>query len=487
MDNRRNIASLRIFGPIIDAIVVGLTFFTAIVGRESFRSIWPYDIIPSAGETLQPLSQQTHIELLVIIIPVWCFFLWTQNTYELPRANRTDLLFIRIVRSTAMSTVALLALLFALGLTVGISRSLIIFFAGLSALTVFLARRAMIAVIRHLRKRGLDSHNIVVIGTLAEAAPFIRTIKAHEDWGIRVTGAVLPDNTVCDKGTAEELNVPVLGELSGLAKILERHPIHQVFVTGRTWEKGELYKVADSCEELGVQFSMDANFLGLRVAKADLQDIEGWSVLSFTSTPSSAEAMAVKRILDIVASLTALALLSPIFLFTAISIKLYDGGPVFFAQERSGLFGRTFKMWKFRSMVINAEELRSELENQNEMGGPVFKIKKDPRITGFGRFIRKTSIDELPQIWNVLMGDMSLVGPRPPIPAEVEKYERWQMRRLSMRPGITCIWQVSGRNNIDFDSWMKLDLQYIDNWTLFLDIKLILKTVPVVLLRKGAS
>jgi len=487
LDNRRNIASLRIFGPIIDAIVVGLTYLSAIAGREAFRKAWPYDIIPSTGETLQPLSEQTHIELLVIIIPVWCFFLWTQNTYELPRANRTDLLFIRVVRSIAISTVALLALLFALGLTVGVSRSLIVFFAALSTLTVFISRRFMISVIRHLRKRGLDSHNIVVIGTLTEAAPFIRSIQAHEDWGIRVIGVVLPDENSVDGEDLGEPRVPMLGTLSELSKILEQHPIHQVFVTGRAWEKNELYKIADSCEELGVQFSMDANFLGLRVAKADLQDIEGWSVLSFTSTPSSAEAMAVKRILDIVASLVALILLSPIFLITAVIIKLSDGGPVLFGQERSGLFGRTFKMWKFRSMVINAEALKEKLESQNEMGGPVFKIKKDPRITRFGRFIRKSSIDELPQIWNVLKGDMSLVGPRPPIPSEVEKYERWQMRRLSMRPGITCIWQVSGRNNIDFDSWMKLDLQYIDNWTLFLDVKLILKTVPVVLLRKGAS
>jgi lipopolysaccharide/colanic/teichoic acid biosynthesis glycosyltransferase len=144
-------------------------------------------------------------------------------------------------------------------------------------------------------------------------------------------------------------------------------------------------------------------------------------------------------------------------------------------------------MWKFRSMVSNAEELKAQLEAQNEMDGPVFKIKHDPRITRVGRLIRKTSIDELPQLWNVFVGNMSLVGPRPPIPAEVEQYERWQMRRLSMRPGITCIWQVSGRNNIDFETWMKLDLQYIDNWTLFLDIKLLLKTVPVVLLRQGAS
>jgi exopolysaccharide biosynthesis polyprenyl glycosylphosphotransferase len=191
---------------------------------------------------------------------------------------------------------------------------------------------------------------------------------------------------------------------------------------------------------------------------------------------------------DVVCAGLGLLLLSPLLILTALLIKIEDPkGGVFFGQERSGLYGLTFKMWKFRSMVSNAEELREKLEAENEMDGPVFKIKNDPRITRVGRFLRKSSIDELPQLWNVLTGDMSLVGPRPPIPAEVEKYERWQMRRLSMRPGITCIWQVSGRNNIDFDTWMKLDLQYIDNWTLFLDLKLLLKTLPVVLLRRGAS
>jgi len=159
---------------------------------------------------------------------------------------------------------------------------------------------------------------------------------------------------------------------------------------------------------------------------------------------------------------------------------------VFFVQQRSGLYGRPFPMIKFRSMVVDAEARKSDLGHLNEMDGPVFKMARDPRVTRVGRVIRKLSIDELPQLWNVLRGEMSLVGPRPPIPAEVAKYERWQMRRLSMKPGITCIWQVSGRNEVDFETWMKLDLEYIDNWSLFLDLKLLLKTVPVVLVGAGA-
>jgi lipopolysaccharide/colanic/teichoic acid biosynthesis glycosyltransferase len=158
-----------------------------------------------------------------------------------------------------------------------------------------------------------------------------------------------------------------------------------------------------------------------------------------------------------------------------------------FSQSRAGLYGREFRMLKFRSMVVDAESRKAELDAQNEMAGPVFKMRRDPRVTRVGAFIRKLSIDELPQFWNVLRGDMSLVGPRPPIPAEVERYERWQLRRLSMRPGITCTWQVSGRNQLDFETWMRLDLEYIDNWSLFLDLALLMRTLPVVAFGRGAS
>jgi lipopolysaccharide/colanic/teichoic acid biosynthesis glycosyltransferase len=178
--------------------------------------------------------------------------------------------------------------------------------------------------------------------------------------------------------------------------------------------------------------------------------------------------------------------LSPVFLISALLVKTTSRGPVFFTQTRTGLNGRTFTLYKFRSMYRDAEGRRAALASRNEMSGPVFKIKDDPRITPVGKWMRRFSMDELPQFWNVLTGDMSLVGPRPPIPEEVKKYERWQRRRLSMKPGITCLWQVSGRNAIDFDDWMRLDLAYIDTWSLRLDVQILLRTVPVVLTARGA-
>ena len=195
-----------------------------------------------------------------------------------------------------------------------------------------------------------------------------------------------------------------------------------------------------------------------------------------------------KRLIDIVGSLCGIILLSPLFLIVAILIKLEDPkGKVFFAQERNGIYPKTFKMYKFRSMVHNAEELLKDLMDRNEQTGPVFKINDDPRITKVGKFIRKTSIDELPQLFNVLKGDMSLVGPRPPIPHEVEQYNSYQMQRLAVKPGLTCIWQVSGRNNIGFDEWVEMDIEYIKTRNLWLDIKLIFKTVGVLFGDDNAS
>lgn len=195
-----------------------------------------------------------------------------------------------------------------------------------------------------------------------------------------------------------------------------------------------------------------------------------------------------KRIIDIVASLIGIIILLPIFIIIAIIIKLEDPkGKVFFSQIRNGKDGKEFNMYKFRSMVHNAEELLEELKEQNEMDGPVFKIKEDPRITKVGKFIRKTSIDELPQLFNVLLGDMSLVGPRPPIPREVAQYNDYQLQRLLVKPGITCYWQISGRNNIDFDEWVELDLKYIRERSLLNDIKIIFKTLPVLLGDSNAS
>jgi exopolysaccharide biosynthesis polyprenyl glycosylphosphotransferase len=471
-------ASLGWLARAIDAAVVGVTFLVVAWLRQRAREWWSYDVLPGAP-LLSPVTVQSQFHLVFAVVPLWLFALAQHRLYDDIRRIRSDVLLLRIASAVIVAFGLLLVVLFLFPPARPTSRTFLLAFSVVSIGTLFAARRLE----ARRARRQAPSWNILVIGGAVEAAPFLDTITRHPHWGLRVAGVVVPDG---EEVTSVQ-GVRVLGRLPQLAMVIDREAIAQVFMTGRAWDTATLRFVADRCEEVGVTFSMDANFLGLSIARADVNDLGGWSVLSFSSVPSDGTALLVKRGVDVALGLLGLVVLSPLMLLTAVLIKLEDGGPVLFVQERSGLYGRTFPMFKFRSMVVDAEAKKAELEAHNEMGGPVFKMKRDPRITRIGAFIRRKSIDELPQIWNVLRGEMSIVGPRPPLPAEVARYERWQMRRLSMKPGLTCIWQVTGRNQVDFDSWMRLDLEYIDNWSLFLDLKLILKTFPVVLSGRGAS
>lgn len=478
---RHQAASFRILFTALDAVIIVLTWVGMTALRYQFGQWYSLDLIPG-DPIIRPLAVTHNLAHLVLVLPVWLYALHRGGTYADLRRMRSDILLLRIFRASVFGLLGLLALSFALQVGHHLSRTLILAFGLSVVLSLYASRRLLLRLLK-ARARNAWVHNIVLVGSAEEARPLVEVLRRHADWGMRLVGVVRSD----DGQVTEVSGAQVLGRLSDMPRILERHAVDEVLVAGSSLSVRTLREVADSCEEVGVRFSMDANFLGLSISRAQLSDLDGWHVLSFSSTPEDAEGLAVKRAMDVMLSGLALLALSPVFLLTALAIKLEDGGPVFFGQQRSGLYGRTFTMWKFRSMVVDAEAKKAALMAQNEMGGPVFKMKQDPRITRVGRFIRKTSIDELPQFWNVFVGSMSLVGPRPPIPAEVEKYERWQRRRLSMKPGITCIWQVSGRNNIDFETWMKLDLEYIDNWSLFLDVKLLVRTVPVVLLGHGAS
>ncbi len=490
---RLHAAALRWNLRVLDALVIGCTFLLVTLAREELGTIWRVDLVPG-NRILKEVSFANQWHLGVLAVPSWLAALQFAGAYEDLRRLRSDQLFLKIFRSVAMAAFLLLGVLFLLQPEAPTSRSLVVSFSLTSVATLFLARRW-----HHRRdaRRDARPYPILLVGSATEAVPLIDAIARRRDWGLRIVGilrgspldhtdpgAVAAARPVA--GTAALPEVPVLGTLADLPQVLARENVAQVFMTGRAWDTRTLRSVADACAEVGVTFSMDANFVGLETTRAEVQDFEGWSVLSFSSTPTDADALVAKRAIDLLGAAAALVVSAPVLLAVAVAIKLEDGGPIFFAQERSGLYGRPFRMLKFRSMVIDAEARQRELETQNEMSGPVFKMARDPRITRVGAFLRKTSLDEFPQFWNVLRGEMSLVGPRPPLPAEVARYARWQMRRLSMKPGITCIWQVSGRNNVDFDTWMKLDLQYIDSWSLFLDVKLLLRTIPAVLSGRGA-
>ena len=313
----------------------------------------------------------------------------------------------------------------------------------------------------------LDVRHVAVVGNENTAREFARTIERHDMWGLKLIGIFGRDEvrTLLEGGGVDELIIAV-----------DRESLN---------EYTDIFLL---CEELGITARVVMNFFPHSIARMELQEFEGFPLLSFSTTPTNEALMFVRRILDMLLATLILILFGPLVMLpAAILIKLTSPGPVLFKQKRCGRNGRVFTMYKFRSMIGNAEQRRFELEAFNEMDGPVFKSSRDPRITSIGKIIRRRSIDELPQLFNVLQGHMSLVGPRPPLPQEVARYERWQRRRLSMKPGMTCLWQISGRNEVSFEDWMKLDLTYIDNWSLLLDLKILLKTVPVVLLGRGAK
>jgi len=313
----------------------------------------------------------------------------------------------------------------------------------------------------------LDIRHVAVVGSGPPALEFARTIDTHRIWGLNLVGVFHRD------------------EARGL---LERGGIDELILVIDQESLDEFTETFLLCEELGVTARVVLNFFPHSIARMELHEFDGFPLLSFSTTPTNEALMFVRRILDIVLATVIVGIFGPLLMLpTALLIKLTSPGPVLFRQKRCGLNGRQFVMYKFRSMFDRSEHLRGDLDSLNEMDGPVFKSSRDPRVTTIGKIIRRFSIDELPQVFNVLHGDMSLVGPRPPLPEEVARYERWQRRRLSMKPGMTCLWQISGRNEVSFEDWMKLDLTYIDNWSLLLDLKILLKTVPVVLLGRGAK
>ncbi|ADO75643.1 exopolysaccharide biosynthesis polyisoprenyl-phosphate hexose-1-phosphate transferase EpsZ [Stigmatella aurantiaca] len=344
-----------------------------------------------------------------------------------------------------------------------------------------------VVTLRHLvfrrlavREEPLDEALILGIGAMG------RLTGEHlaEHGRRRVCGYLAFNNEV--QGANSPQNV--LGKVEQLEEVLARVPVDVVYISGNVQKHAtEMQASIKLCERFGVPFALPAHPFRMDRARPEHGHAVADGYLHFVTHAPQPHQMAIKRLFDITSSSAALLALSPLLLTVALLIKITSRGPVLFKQKRVGLHGKPFSMLKFRSMVVNAEELKARLEAMNEQSGPVFKIKNDPRITRVGRFIRKYSIDELPQLLNVLRGEMSVVGPRPPLPNEVAKYAAWQRRRLSVRPGLTCIWQVSGRNQISFEEWMYLDMQYIDHWTLRTDLDLILKTVPVVLTGNGAS
>ena len=339
-----------------------------------------------------------------------------------------------------------------------------------------------------LRRSVSGFRTFLLVGEGPELAEIARTLEAHQSHGMRLFGFVSIDRHPAEENSlARGLagSYPTFG-LAELPDLLRRHVIDEVIFAAAQPDLDKLGETFLICEEEGVNTRVLLSFFPQAVSKVYLERLGDKPLLTFSAAPED-EWLVLKRGLDFAMALILLVLLSPLLLILGVLVKITSQGPVLFRQTRCGLGARQFTLYKFRSMRADADLRREELEALNEVDGPVFKIKNDPRCTSIGRFMRKFSLDELPQLVNILRGDMSFVGPRPPLPEEVEKYERWQRRRLRMQPGLTCLWALEGRSQLSFRRWMELDLEYIDHWSMSLDWKILFRTIPVVLLGRGAS
>jgi exopolysaccharide biosynthesis polyprenyl glycosylphosphotransferase len=331
------------------------------------------------------------------------------------------------------------------------------------------------------RDHGRNCRYMLVVGANPRAQAFADLVESHAELGLVVIGHLQADAS--DDGV--ELSRPLLGSVDELESILHTQIIDEVAVCLPFAMEELIEQCAFMCEQEGKTVRVPVAPVERVLAMARLEAIDGTGVYSLSNAPDRALALVAKRLIDVAGSAFLLVVLSPLLALIALLVKLDSGGPVFFWQERVGLHGRTFEVVKFRSMVAGAEEQQEDLAHRNQIKGQAFKLDRDPRTTRVGRFLRRASLDELPQLWNVLLGHMSLVGPRPPLPSEVADYDAWHRRRLSMKPGMTGLWQVGARREPEFDRWVEKDLEYIDQWSLWLDFKIIARTLPAMLTGEG--
>jgi exopolysaccharide biosynthesis polyprenyl glycosylphosphotransferase len=461
-----------------DVLVSALAFLAALGLRERLAGLG----LPSwtGLSELGPVAALPEYGTLLLgLAPIWAVTFHAVGTGAFRYGMGHT--FGRYVRAVLVGLVVLVVVQFMLQLTF-LSRSFVGLFVMLQLGGLMLARPAILAVVQGSRRR--HDHRVLIVGRGQAAAAFARSLRDRSDWHNRLLGHV---SVPGERPSHDAL--PHIGGVEDLADILDSQPVDEVVFAVTERDHPALQAAIEACDVRGVEVLLTMPTSLPAGGTVEVASVTGFDLpmIGFSRKPQAEGQLAVKRVLDLLGASILIVLAAPILIATALAIRIESRGPILFRQVRSGLGGRRFTMLKFRSMVVDAEARRRELEHLNEMNGPVFKIKSDPRVTRVGRFIRATSIDELPQLFTVILGHMSLVGPRPPLPTEVAEYEPWQRRRLSVRPGITGPWQVSGRNDVDFEQWMKLDLGYIDNWSIWLDLEILLRTVPAVVMRAGAS
>ncbi len=447
----------------LDAVLVCATLLAALVTHKVLAFLFP-----GTFATFDMFWSNSW--LYVLVVPVWGFVLDFSGIYRQFVGLSPGRTVQQIARAGLLSFAVLMGLLYVLKLHM-VPRTILVIHCAYSILAISLRALYLQPVLLRLESR----RRLLLAGDPARVGP-LREWLCHPDRArfFEIVGFLPPAGIPPPAGFTSP------GTLDDFSAILHSTVVDAVLLLPGGISTSQVGHWIRQCETEGIEAWLLPEFLRTNLAEATLDELAGEPMILFSTTSKSSWALMFKRVLDIVLSGLALVLLFPLLLGIWIAIRATSPGPAFFVQRRSTLRGRTFDMFKFRTMVANAEQIRNELEHRNEVSGPVFKMKDDPRITPIGRWLRRYSLDELPQLWNVLKGDMSIVGPRPPIPAEVEKYEPWQRRRLSMRSGCTCLWQIGERNDLPFEEWMRLDLKYIDTWSLALDFQIMFKTVGAI-------
>jgi exopolysaccharide biosynthesis polyprenyl glycosylphosphotransferase len=429
------------------------------------------------GRAAGPLAH--YLWLLLPILPVWVALLALRDGYGLRWTTRSRLalaLWPNLAGLVILST----GLFFLQEQEV--NRSLLVLFAATAALGLWTER----GLVRAWRRRATPwRRHALVVGTGDRARRLVSALRRYPEAGWLVQGCVVPSPT---EARMAETDLPVVGTLGDLADILQGDQvIDEVFFALDPGRLDDLAEALEACESLGVDARVLVDLHQPAHARPFVEELFGLPFYGFSPTLTRQGALAAKRVLDVVVALGLCLATGPLALLIALLVKATSRGPVLFVQERAGFHGRRFRMYKFRTMVVGAEGRQAELAHLNQMSGPVFKALDDPRVTPVGRWLRRTSLDELPQLCNVLRGDMSLVGPRPLPVSEARAIRGAQRRRLAMRPGMTGLWQVSGRSTVDFAEWMRLDLEYVDHWSIGLDLRILLRTIPAVLRGAGAA
>ena len=457
-----------------DTIIAGLSYILAMFIKGYAET----------GSFIIPRHILEYDWILYVAMALWPLLLNINGLYPANRLRTIARASGIIVKASVQGLLIVFALLFIFKIEIA-SRFILLIFGGILTSFLIIKESIILSALHLLRESGVNLRNVLVVGSIDSVESIVKAIKEHSFLGLNIIGLLVPAKETHKK---EAMSCNILGSLEEIETVLHKYPIDHIIITIDRKDYKEVDDIIFHCEQEGKEIWVTASIFNIKIARLDSDELFGEPIFVLRTGPKFSWELFTKDILDWLGAFILGLLSVPFIAIAAILIKLTSKGPVIYKQRRCGLHGREFTFYKLRSMQEGAEKKLKHLKEKSIMKGPAFKLDRDPRVTPVGRILRKFSIDEMPQFWNVLKGDMSLIGPRPPIPEEVSEYKGWQRRRLSMKPGITGLWQVSGRSKIvDFNKLTELDLKYIDNWSLWLDFKIFSMTILVVISTRGAK